>query len=107
MTGDGHESTRWLNCLCCYAAVAASRVAVAACAVERVVTSRPVAVCTAPDPEAVRRGVYLAASAYSASCHTANAPGAAPYAGGGKVPTPFGVYYGRDITPDVSTGIGG
>ena len=97
------KSTRWLNRLCCYAAVAAPRVAVAACAVERVVPSRPVAVRTAPDPEAVRRGAYLAASAYCASCHTANAPGAALYAGGGKVPTPFGVYYGRNITPDVAT----
>ena len=96
------KSTRWLNRLCCYAAVAAPRVAVAACAVERV-PSLPVAVRTTPDPEAVRRGAYLATSAYCASCHTANAPGAAPYARGGKVPTPFGVYYGRNITPDVAT----
>jgi mono/diheme cytochrome c family protein len=100
------KSTRWLKRLCCYAAVAASLVAVAACAVERVAPSRPAAVRTALDPEAVRRGAYLAAAANCASCHTAASPGAAPYAGGGKVPTPFGVYYSRNITPDIATGIG-
>ena len=53
----------------------------------------------------MRRGEYLAVAANCAACHTA-APGAAPFAGGGKVPTPFGVYYGSNITPDIATGIG-
>jgi mono/diheme cytochrome c family protein len=87
--------------------VAAPLGAVAACAVERVAPSRPVVVQAAPDPNAVQRGAYLAATANCAGCHTADALGAAPYAGGGKVPTPFDIYYSRNITPDVATGIGG
>jgi len=37
-------------------------------------------------------------------CHTAR--GGAPFAGGRAIPTPFGVFYSPNITPDPETGIG-
>jgi mono/diheme cytochrome c family protein len=55
----------------------------------------------AGDPE---RGRALFALASGCGCHTpANGPVGA---GGGKVPTPFGTFYGPNITPDPDTGIG-
>jgi len=38
------------------------------------------------------------------SCHTV--PGAAPFAGGRGLATPFGTFYSPNITPDTDTGIG-
>ena len=38
------------------------------------------------------------------ACHTSR--GGKPYAGGTPVPTPFGVVYGPNLTPDSQTGIG-
>jgi mono/diheme cytochrome c family protein len=52
----------------------------------------------------IARGAALARIGDCAVCHTAR--GAAPYAGGRPVPTPFGVIYGTNITPDPQTGIG-
>src|SRR4051794_40859119 len=95
----------WAKRICRFAAVAASLFLVSGCERELALPLRPVGVRSAPDPDAVRRGAYLAAAANCAACHTA-AAGAAPFAGGGKVPTPFGIYYGSNITPDVATGIG-
>jgi mono/diheme cytochrome c family protein len=95
-----------LKCFCRYAAFAALLTAIAGCEAEAPMPPRPGAVRAAPDPDAVRRGAYLANAANCAACHTATPPGAAPFAGGGKVPTPFGTYYGSNITPDVATGIG-
>lgn len=54
--------------------------------------------------DAVDRGAYLARAADCAGCHTA--PGGAPYAGGRKLRTPFGVLVGPNITQDAETGIG-
>jgi mono/diheme cytochrome c family protein len=85
--------------------MAAMLVMLAGCQTERAPPSRPAA-SHAPDPAVARRGAYLAAAASCAACHTEEAPGAAPFAGGGKVTTPFGVYYGSNITPDIATGIG-
>lgn len=57
------------------------------------------------DPDArVARGAYLAKVGDCIACHTA--PGGKPYAGGAAIPTPFGVFYGPNITPDRGTGIG-
>jgi mono/diheme cytochrome c family protein len=53
----------------------------------------------------VQRGRYLAAVGDCEDCHTA--PGAKPYAGGRGIPTPFGVIYSPNLTPDRATGIGG
>jgi len=52
----------------------------------------------------VERGKVIFALAAGCGCHTAaDGPVAA---GGGKVPTPFGTFYGPNITPDADTGIG-
>lgn len=52
----------------------------------------------------VTRGKYLAAAADCQVCHTAKA--GRPFAGGRAIPTPFGVLYSPNITPDRETGIG-
>jgi mono/diheme cytochrome c family protein len=58
---------------------------------------------TATD-EQVQRGAYLARAGNCVACHTMR--GAAPYAGGRAIETPFGTVYGTNITPDPTTGIG-
>ncbi|WP_144137477.1 c-type cytochrome [Paraburkholderia sp. BCC1884] len=57
---------------------------------------------TAADPLA--RGRYLVKAADCAACHT-TAEGA-PFAGGVKLASPFGTFYGTNITPDKEHGIG-
>lgn len=52
----------------------------------------------------IQQGRYLARVGDCESCHTA--PGGKPFAGGRPVPTPFGVVYSANITPDPDTGIG-
>jgi mono/diheme cytochrome c family protein len=61
---------------------------------------------SASDPQAVERGAYLVAAANCAGCHTDRKHNGLPFAGGGAVPTSFGVYYSRNITPDPVHGIG-
>src|SRR5574340_550923 len=53
----------------------------------------------------VAKGAELAALGDCESCHTA--PGGKSYAGGAPLKTPFGTFYGTNITPDAETGIGG
>ena len=48
--------------------------------------------------EQIVRGGYLAKAADCAACHTM--PGGAPFAGGVKLGSPFGTFYGTNITPD-------
>jgi len=50
------------------------------------------------------RGAVLFALAGGCGCHTSEAGPVG--AGGGKIPTPFGTFYGTNITPDADTGIG-
>ena len=52
-----------------------------------------------------RRGAYLAKAAGCAGCHTAGEQ-APPYAGGRALKTPFGTFYGPNITPHQQAGIG-
>jgi mono/diheme cytochrome c family protein len=54
--------------------------------------------------DAVKRGEYLASAGDCVSCHTAK--GAAPYAGGLRIDTPFGFLLSPNITPDDDSGIG-
>src|ERR1700677_2484940 len=54
--------------------------------------------------ESVAKGEVLAAEGHCLSCHIR--PGGQPFAGGYGVNTPFGIIYGRNITPDPKTGIG-
>ncbi len=52
------------------------------------------------------KGQYLANAAGCIGCHTVTRAGATPYAGGRGLETPFGTFYGPNITPDKETGIG-
>lgn len=54
----------------------------------------------------VRRGEYLAHAGGCAACHTDEGKNAVPYAGGRAIETPFGVFYGPNITPHPEHGIG-
>jgi len=60
-------------------------------------------VAAAPGGDA-ERGADLAALAGCEACHTAK--GGAPYAGGYAIDTPYGTFYGPNITPDPTHGIG-
>jgi mono/diheme cytochrome c family protein len=53
-----------------------------------------------------KRGAYLAKAAGCVGCHTAKQEGAVPYAGGRELKTPFGTFYGPNITPHPEAGIG-
>jgi mono/diheme cytochrome c family protein len=52
----------------------------------------------------VERGRYLAKAGDCAACHTA--PSGATYAGGVELASPYGKFYGTNITPDKEHGIG-
>jgi len=65
---------------------------------------QPVAVTHESTAERVARGSYLARAADCAACHTV--AGGAPFAGGVKLVSPFGTFYGTNITPDPVHGIG-
>jgi len=60
----------------------------------------------AADDEAVKRGAYLFAAADCAGCHTDAKNNGKPLAGGRALATPFGTFYGPNITPDPQCGIG-
>lgn len=61
---------------------------------------------TGAQSDAIRRGEYLARLGDCIACHTVAEPGAAPFAGGLPMATPFGTFYSPNITPDEKTGIG-
>ncbi len=58
------------------------------------------------DDGSVERGKYIFDAAGCAACHTDTAKGGALLAGGRKLETPFGTFYGPNITPDPEHGIG-
>jgi mono/diheme cytochrome c family protein len=60
----------------------------------------------AVDDQAVQRGAYLFAAADCASCHTDTKNHGAALAGGRALATPFGTFYGPNISPDRQDGIG-
>jgi mono/diheme cytochrome c family protein len=53
-----------------------------------------------------RRGEYLAKAGGCVGCHTETRAGAVPFAGGRALKTPFGTFYGPNITPHPGAGIG-
>jgi len=53
-----------------------------------------------------KRGEYLSKAAGCLGCHTDAREGAQPYAGGRAIKTPFGTFYGPNITPHPDAGIG-
>ena len=66
--------------------------------------------CAAPaaaqQPGNAKRGEYLANAGGCLGCHTATGDKAVRYAGGRELKTPFGTFYGPNITPDPKAGIG-
>ena len=55
----------------------------------------------------IERGRYLVQAGGCLTCHTADRPEAIPLAGGRALPTPFGIFYPPNLTPDPVTGLGG
>ena len=53
-----------------------------------------------------KRGEYLSKAGGCVGCHTEEAKGAVPYAGGRALKTPFGTFYGPNITSHPQQGIG-
>ncbi|MGQ0676926.1 MAG: c-type cytochrome [Rhodospirillales bacterium] len=64
------------------------------------------ALAQAPDPGAVERGAYIFNAAGCLGCHTDAKNKGPPLAGGRAIKTPFGTFYGPNITPDPAHGIG-
>jgi mono/diheme cytochrome c family protein len=54
-----------------------------------------------------KRGEYVAKAGGCVGCHTETRSGAVPFAGGRALRTPFGTFYGPNITPHPAAGIGG
>jgi mono/diheme cytochrome c family protein len=64
------------------------------------------ALAQAPAPEAVKRGEYIFNAAGCLSCHTDVKNNGQPLAGGREMKTPFGSFFGPNITPHPTYGIG-
>jgi mono/diheme cytochrome c family protein len=89
------------------------RTRVVACAVLAAATGMAIAVAgdratasntAAAGAQQVTRGEYLARAGDCIACHTSDRN--EPFAGGRALPTPFGIFYAPNITPDDATGIG-
>ena len=81
----------------------ASRLSRVTCALALLFAS---AAATASAPGDPGRGLYLAKAAGCIGCHTEDKKDAAPFAGGRALKTPFGTFYGPNITPHPAAGIG-
>jgi mono/diheme cytochrome c family protein len=53
-----------------------------------------------------KRGQYLVKAGGCMACHTEEKKDAVPFAGGRALKTPFGTFYGPNLTPDPQFGIG-
>lgn len=53
-----------------------------------------------------KRGAYLAKAGGCVGCHTETKKDAVPFAGGRALKTPFGTFYGPNITPHPDAGLG-
>jgi mono/diheme cytochrome c family protein len=53
-----------------------------------------------------KRGEYLAKAGGCVGCHTEEKKDSVPFAGGRALKSPFGTFYGPNITPDPQAGIG-
>ena len=67
----------------------------------------PAASAQTSDGAAIERGRYLFDVGGCIGCHTDAKNNGKPLAGGRALPTPFGTFYGPNITPDPTYGIGG
>jgi len=61
---------------------------------------------TSSDPALLARGAYVFHAGGCLECHTDTKNKGPALAGGRPLPTPFGVFYSPNITPDPATGIG-
>jgi len=61
---------------------------------------------TASAQSDAKRGEYLVKAGGCTGCHTEEKKDAAPFAGGRALKTPFGTFYGPNITPHPQAGIG-
>jgi mono/diheme cytochrome c family protein len=61
---------------------------------------------SAPAQGDAKRGEYLAKAGGCVGCHTEEKEGAVSFAGGRALKTPFGTFFGPNITPDKTAGIG-
>jgi len=52
------------------------------------------------------RGLYVSKAGGCLACHTEDKKDAAPFAGGRALKTPFGTFYGPNLTPHAEAGIG-
>jgi mono/diheme cytochrome c family protein len=59
-----------------------------------------------PDASAAKRGEYVFNAGGCLGCHTDAKNQGAALAGGRALPTPFGTFYGPNITPDMQYGLG-
>src|SRR5688572_26431576 len=53
-----------------------------------------------------KKGEYIAQLGGCLGCHTDDKKGAIPFAGGRALKTPFGTFFGPNITPHLQAGIG-
>ncbi|MBM3347352.1 MAG: cytochrome c [Betaproteobacteria bacterium] len=53
-----------------------------------------------------RNGLYISKAAGCVGCHTDTRPGSSPFAGGRAIDTPFGTFYGSNLTPHRENGLG-
>lgn len=74
----------------------------------RLIAAILLALCAAPALAQgdAKRGEYIAKAAGCVGCHTDKAKDGPPFAGGRALKTPFGTFYGPNITPDPQAGIG-
>lgn len=63
-------------------------------------------VTAAAQAQDARRGQYLAKAGGCVACHTEDRKDAVPFAGGRALKTPFGTFYGPNITPHREAGVG-
>ena len=61
---------------------------------------------SAPAQGDAKRGEYLVKAGGCVGCHTEEKKDAVPFAGGRALKTPFGTFYGPNITPHPQAGIG-
>ncbi len=70
------------------------------------IAAAPLALAAPADETLIKRGAYLYRASGCASCHTDSENNGAENAGGVAIESPFGTFYGPNITRDRSHGIG-
>src|SRR5260221_11888882 len=67
---------------------------------------QPALIETASAQGDAKRGQYLVKAGGCLACHTEDKKDAVPFAGGRALKTPFGTFYGPNITPHPQAGLG-